>query len=48
MKKRSGGSLGTLGVLGLFGVLGGAIGLAALRFRMGGLHENRCERVPFG
>lgn len=58
MKKWGGGSLGTLGIPGTLWVLGspsvpwGSSGppkLTALRVRaLGELHENRCERVPFG
>ena len=58
MKKWSGGSLGTLGIPGTLWLLGfpsvpwGSSGpprLAALRVRaLGELHENCCERVPFG
>ena len=58
MKKWGGGSLGTLGIPGTLRLLGvplgalglfGAPGLAALCVHaLGELHENRCERVPFG
>lgn len=58
MKKWGGGSLGTLGIPGTLWLLGfpsvpwsssGPPRLAAARYRAwGGLHENRCERVPFG
>ena len=58
MKKWCGGSLGTLGIPGTLWLMGfpsvpwGSSGpprLAALRLCMwGDLHENRCERVPFG
>lgn len=58
MKKWGGGSLGTLGIPGTLWLLGfpsmpwsssGPPRLAALRARaLGELHENRCERVPFG
>lgn len=58
MKKWCGGSLGTLGIPGTLWLMGfpsvpwsssGPPRLAALRVRaLGELHENRCERVPFG
>ena len=58
MKKWGGGSLGTLGIPGTLWLLGfpsvpwsssGPPRLAALRVcALGELHENRCERVPFG